>query len=249
MLITNIQRFSLNDGPGIRTTIFLKGCNLNCQWCANPENISFEKEKYIKNNIEGIYGKNVTLNELEKEILKDKIYYETGGGVTFSGGEPLLHINELEPLLKRLKKQKINMCIETALMVSQENIKVVLQYIDTFIIDIKILDTNNCKKIIGGDINLYMKNIQTIFEQTQQVIFRIPLIKPYTYNKQNLCKIYEFLDKYKPLKVEIFKTHNLAKSKYESLNKKMIKIEEEISKAEIKTNIAKFNINVEICTF
>ena len=92
--ITDIQHFSLHDGPGIRTTVFFKGCNLRCPWCANPECIS--------QKIQGEFGYDISLDELEKEILKDEPFYKTGGGVTFSGGEPLLQIKYIEPLLKSL---------------------------------------------------------------------------------------------------------------------------------------------------
>ena len=95
--ITDIQHFSLHDGPGIRTTVFLKGCSLKCPWCANPECISSE--------IQGEFGYDISLEELEKEILKDEPYYKTGGGVTFSGGEPLLQIKNYEELLKHSGKE------------------------------------------------------------------------------------------------------------------------------------------------
>lgn len=107
MLITNIQRFSLHDGPGIRTTIFLKGCSLRCPWCSNPENIKPYPEKYYKDGIEGIYGKNYTCDEVYNEIIKDRAFYDENGGVTFSGGEALLYVNELLPLLEKLKKERI----------------------------------------------------------------------------------------------------------------------------------------------
>lgn len=108
MLITNIQRFSLHDGPGIRTTIFLKGCSLRCPWCSNPENIKPYPEKYYKDGIEGIYGKNYTCDEVYNEIIKDRAFYDENGGVTFSGGEALLYVNELLPLLEKLKKERIS---------------------------------------------------------------------------------------------------------------------------------------------
>ena len=101
--VSNIQRFSLHDGPGIRTTVFLKGCNLRCPWCSNPENIDFEPTKYINENTkeQGIFGKDIEMSELFEEIMKDKQYYNMNdGGVTFSGGEPLLQIKVIEPLLK-----------------------------------------------------------------------------------------------------------------------------------------------------
>lgn len=250
MLITNIQRFSLHDGPGIRTTVFLKGCNLRCPWCANPENLSFEKERYNKDGLQGIYGYEISIEELEKEILKDALYYENGGGVTFSGGEALLHFKELEPLLKRLKNRKIHICIETALMVKKELVEIALKYVDLFIIDIKILDNTQCNNIIGGNIQTYKDNIDRVFESNKKVIFRIPLIKPYTYNEQNIERISEFLTKYNPEKVEIFKVHQLAENKYKSLNKKMLEIKEKITDQEIeelKNKLNKLHINTEIC--
>ena len=129
--ITNIQHFSLDDGPGIRTTIFLKGCNLNCPWCCNPENIRFEIEEYTHDDQNDSFGYDISLEELEKEILKDEVFYDKGnGGVTFSGGEPLLQIKELEPLLKSLKEKNINICFETSLSVATDLLEMAIYYID-----------------------------------------------------------------------------------------------------------------------
>ena len=128
--ITNIQRFCLSDGPGIRTTVFLKGCNLNCPWCANPENIEYEFNDYIKDNGEkGIFGYDIELENLFEEIMKDKEYYKmNNGGVTFSGGEPLLQIKRLEPILKKLKENKINICFETALNIPKDLLLIAIKY-------------------------------------------------------------------------------------------------------------------------
>ena len=134
VLVSNIQRLSLHDGPGIRTTVFFKGCSLHCPWCANPENININSENYFikekclttclktsicnhKGNVEclygavGIWGKHYSEEEILKEIKKDKGFYKKDGGVTFSGGEPLLQAKGLVPLLCRLKKEKINIHI------------------------------------------------------------------------------------------------------------------------------------------
>ena len=250
MLITNIQRFSLNDGPGIRTTVFVKGCNLKCMWCANPENLSFIQEEYIKDGVKGIYGYYITLEELEEEILKDRSFFETGGGVTFSGGEAVLKFKELEPLLKSLKDKDINICVETALMVPSELVQIAIEYVDEFIIDLKVLNSKKCKDIIGGNVELYLDNVKCVFEAKKDVVFRVPLIKPFTYNSQNLEEIYEFLKRFSPKKVEVFKVHRLAENKYRSLNKEMIEIKEDVTREEleeVRDRIIQSGIDAEIC--
>ena len=231
VIVTNIQRFCLHDGPGIRTTIFFKGCNLRCPWCSNPENIDFNIQEYIYNGKKGIFGKEYSLDELEKEILKDKRYYSTGGGVTFSGGEPLFKMKSIEPLLTKLKSMGINMCVETALTVSDENIDIAINYIDKFIVDIKILDETVQEKI-NGDRELFLKNVQKLFKNNKKVIFRIPLVPDYTYTKSNINEIINLLKQYKPEKVELFQIHNLSEEKYKSMNLK-IRNFEKIKKEEM----------------
>ena len=239
--VTNIQRFSLQDGPGIRTTVFLKGCSICCPWCANPEN--------IKHEIQNEFGYDLNLDELEKEILKDEKFYKLGGGVTFSGGEPLLQFDKLEPLLQKLKQQNINICIETALIIPTSLLEIALKYVDEFIVDIKILDEIEAKEVLNADINLYYKNIQKLFEQKHNLTFRIPVTKEYTLQEHNKTKILDLLEKYKPQQVEIFKLHRLAKSKYETLQKKMAEFQEVTDEEmedflkEIKNKI----INAKIC--
>jgi pyruvate formate lyase activating enzyme len=218
--ITNIQRFSLHDGPGIRTTVFLKGCSLHCPWCSNPENIIYNYQKYKKNGNEGIFGKDISCEDLMCEISKDKIFYDNGGGVTFSGGEMLLQQNELVPLFRELKKEKINIAAETSLFYS--DISVALKYIDLFLVDIKILNKNNCEVFEGGNIGEYMHNIETLFMNNKNIIFRVPVINGYTDSLENQNEVIKFLKKYAEtkniLKIELIKEHNLGISKYESLH-------------------------------
>lgn len=249
--VSNIQRFSLHDGPGIRTTVFLKGCNLRCPWCANPENMDFEPTPYINQNTKehGIFGQDIEALDIFEEIKKDKTYYQVNnGGVTFSGGEPLLQIKALEPLLQKLKQEKINMCIETALQVPTELVEIAAQYIDEFIIDIKILDSEECKQVLNGNIELYNKNLKILSDKNKINIFRIPLVNEYTLKESNIEKILELLTKCKSQKVEIFKIHNLAESKYKSIGKEMTKFSdiEDIEVKKVYDKIKKLNIDVEI---
>lgn len=223
--ITNIQHFSLDDGPGIRTTVFLKGCNLTCPWCCNPENISFEIENYSYNNQDEHFGYDISLDELEKEILKDEIYYENGkGGVTFSGGEPLLQIKELEPLLKSLYEKNINICFETSLSVPTDFLEIAIEYIDEIFIDIKILDKKDAKEILNLDVDLYFENLKLMNNSSidkDNITFRIPLNEEYTLKEDNVELILKLIEMY-PYNVEIFKTHNLAESKCKSLNQEFV---------------------------
>ena len=231
VIVSNIQRFCLNDGSGIRTTVFFKGCNLSCPWCANPENINFNIEKYIKDDKIGVYGYEIELEDLEEEILKDQVFYDNDGGVTFSGGEPILQIEKIEPLLKSLKEKNINICIETALTVQDKYIDIALKYINEFYIDIKILDDKNIDKI-KGNVELFKTNVKKVLDNNSNVIFRIPLVKEYTLTKENKKAIIDFLNEIKASNVEIFAIHRLAENKYKSLGKEM-PIFEEIKNEEL----------------
>lgn len=248
VIVTNIQRFCLHDGPGIRTTVFFKGCNLRCPWCSNPENINFEIEDYKEGLNNGKYGYEIELENLEKEILKDKFFYKDDGGVTFSGGEALLQFEKIEPLLASLKEKNINMCIETALSVPTKFVDIAIKYIDEFIIDVKILDEKNINKI-KGNVELFKNNIEKLYKKNNNIVFRIPLAKDYIVTDENVNLILEFLNKYKPKKVEIFKIHDLGEKKYKTLNREMIKLndieQEEIE--EIKSKIEQLDIKVEFC--
>ena len=177
--------------------------------------------------------------------------YGECGGVTFSGGEPILQSASLLELFKRLKEKEINIAIETSLYTNKKYLEEIIDYVDLFIVDIKILDAIESKKIINGDLNNYLSNIDYIFTKNKKVIFRIPLIKPYITNEKNLHSIYGLLKKYKPIKVEIFKGHNLAKEKYAKLNLNYNKVntigDDEIEN--IKNKIKDLDIDVEIISF
>lgn len=217
-IITNIQRFCLQDGPGIRTVVFFKGCNLNCPWCSNPENISFEIEKSIDNKI--IYGKEYSVEELYKEIVKDKIYYDKDGGVTFSGGEPLFHSFEIKELLKRLNKDNISVVVETTATTPVKYLKEIIDYVDYFLIDIKILYKEDSSKI-NINIDSFYNNIKILEENNKKIFYRIPLVRGYTYTKENIELIKKFLNDNNVKEVDVFNVHELGSSKYELLGRKI----------------------------
>ena len=232
VIVTNIQRFSLHDGPGIRTTVFLKGCSLRCPWCSNPENLISEPQQYVKNGMTGTYGKYYSCDELYNEVIKDQAFYgiyrrdsiigeyldNAPGGVTFSGGEALLQMDKLKSLLKRLTSEGIHTAVETCLYVPERLLNIAIQYINLFYVDVKILDFEKCESILKGNMNLYLKNLNTLFESGLPVVMRVPVIGEYTDDRKNRHKVLKLLAEYRPLTVELIKEHNLGTSKYESLN-------------------------------
>ncbi len=252
VLVSNIQRFSLQDGPGIRTTIFLMGCSLRCPWCNNPENLSMELQPFFDRNKcvylkEGrrdrcrynvecmipfkspvligecpfgafrFYGEYYSIDKLFNEIMKDSLFYADDGGITLSGGEAFLQAEQLLPLLRRLKKVKIAVCIETALFVEKELVAILAPYIDLLYIDIKSLEKNICKHILKGELSKFLDNVQYVFQYGIDVVFRIPLIGGVTNTEKNKKMILSFLKRYVPNHVELFRLHTLAESKYDSL--------------------------------
>ena len=275
ILLTNIQRFSLHDGPGIRTTVFLKGCSLRCPWCSNPENLLPTPQDYIKDGLSGTYGKYYEPDELIKECLKDLTFYEgkindpilwpitsadkiefLPGGVTFSGGEALLQVKALEPVCKALHEKNIHIAVETCLFVPALNLQMAMQIIDLFYIDMKILDSDRCKAIEKGNLELYLKNLDTVMQWKDEkgkhkpVVIRIPVIGSYTDSVENRRTVKGLLDQYKDriLKIELIKEHNLGESKYKSLNMQLNYHGVEDNLIEIyKDELSDLDIPTEVC--
>lgn len=247
ILLTNIQRFSLHDGPGIRTTIFLKGCSLRCPWCSNPENLLPQKQKYKKNGIIGTYGYWLSPDELVQECLKDRSFYngilddpslwgiteasmieQLPGGVTFSGGEPLLQIDALTPVIEHLHNEKVHIAIETSLFVKPEKLISALAMVDFYYVDIKILDEEKCRSVERGDLNLFYNNFDALMQwkdnnqNYRPVVVRIPVIGSYTDDRDQRSFVKRFIGKHKDriLKIELIQEHKLGEAKYRSLNLK-----------------------------
>lgn len=218
-LISNIQRFSLHDGPGIRTTIFFKGCNIHCPWCANPENICGKDDTYIEDGITKHWGKYYTEEELLDVILKDKCFYGDDGGVTFSGGEPLIFLSKAKLLCQRIKDEDINIALETSLFTNIFEFGDISSF-DQIYVDFKILIKKRCSEILGGCLDVFYNNLDLLTKNidVNKIVVRIPIVKGITNTPDNIEEIKKVLDLYHIKKVEIFNVHNLAISKYEKLN-------------------------------
>lgn len=248
--VTNIQRMCFDDGPGIRTTVFLKGCSLRCPWCSNPENLKFEKENYFipERGKKGVYGKDYEPEELLEELLKDRKYWGADGGVTFSGGEALLQAQELESLWRMLKAEGIHLAVETGLFVSDRQVELADRYIDYFYVDVKLLEAKLCREVLGGDVAGYLKNVERLAAAGADIHFRVPCSMEYVLGADNRELLFRFFKKYVVFPIEIFGIHNLGKAKYESLNKKIPEFRE-ISKADLeylKAELTQIGCNVEI---
>lgn len=257
-LISDIKRFAVHDGEGIRTTVFFKGCPLKCVWCHNPESISFKPQVAFYENkcigcgeckkerftVEGclgdarvLYGKEMTIEELLPLLLEDKDFYETsGGGVTLSGGECLCQADFCAELLKALKKEGINTAVDTCGFVSKEAIDKVLPYTDTFLYDIKAIDEDVHIKCTGQSNKIILENLKHIDSLGKKIEIRIPYVPEY--NSDQIEKIAWVLRILKNIKaVKVLPYHNYAGSKYSALNMentlpKILPTEEEIKNAE-----------------
>lgn len=160
-------------------------------------------------------------DELVEAICKDRGFWGGEGGVTFSGGEALMQTDALLPILKILRTLSVDVTIETALFVSEKNIELIESYIDRFIVDVKMLNPEECKRVLGGDIKLYQYNVKTLHEKGKISCFRVPCCYEYTFTEENRSMLIDFFDQYPDVPIQLFSIHGLGKEKYKSLGKEM----------------------------
>ena len=209
--IHSMESFGTVDGPGIRFVLFLQGCSLKCKYCHNRDTW----------DING--GEEKTLEEIIEKIKNYKNYITiSGGGVTVTGGEPLLQVKFLIELFKALKKEKIHTCIDTSGMVNiTEDIKELLKYTDLVLLDIKHIDDEKCKKLVGVSNKKELEFARYLSDNNIKIWIRQVLIPGYTDDEKDLLKLKEFLGTLKTLeKVQILKYHNLGKHKWEKMGLK-----------------------------
>lgn len=203
--VNSIESMGLVDGPGIRTVVFLEGCKLRCLYCHNPEMWVKGKENY-------------TPEELVKKILRNKPYYGKNGGVTFSGGEPLLQYEFLVETCKLLKKENINIALDTA-GVGLGNYKEILSLVDLVIFDVKYTDNLGYKKITGQNINESENFIKYLNESNKDVWIRQVAVPGLMDSEEYINSLVDYLKKIKNIKkIEFLPFHHLGFEKYEKLN-------------------------------
>lgn len=262
-VVFDIQRFSLHDGPGIRTTVFLKGCSLRCFWCQNPEGISskpeimfypdkcvgcgacadgcpegahvFENDKHLfirarctacRKCVETCYagalvvaGKMMSVEEVMDEVLRDKTFYETsGGGVTLSGGDPLMQPQFSRAILERCKSEGLHTAIETAANCRWEDLIQMLPVTDLVMMDIKHLNPDRHREVTGVSNSLILKNAERLAETDKPVIIRVPIIPGVNDNLEEISAIARFVQPFPNLcYLELLPFHRLGQSKYRAL--------------------------------
>lgn len=210
--ILRIEKTSIHDGDGLRTVVFLKGCPLRCSWCAAPESQSSE--------ISHGYGAFMTVDEVMKEISKDEIFYfHSGGGVTISGGEPLMQADFTAEILKQSKLRGINTAIETSMQANFDDIEKLFPYLDTIYADLKHIDNDLHKKFISAGNKLILDNIKAASQRfAGSLIIRVPLIPTFNMDDETAEGIAKFCKTLDNLsKVELLPYHRLGVETYRKL--------------------------------
>lgn len=261
--IFNIQRFSVNDGPGIRTTVFLKGCPLHCTWCHNPESISPEKELMLHEDrcircgdcvavceqhavlpddggfvtdrekciqcgrcldvcyaeARVLMGKEVTVDEVMTEIVKDTAFFDqSSGGVTFSGGEPLLQHQFLTLLLEACRRKSIHTAVDTSGYIPADILRDVSRYVDLFLYDVKTLDDAVHQKFTGVSNRRILENLRLLVDWGKNIIVRVPIIPGINDNLEELRRIGVFVGSLKNIQeIHLLPYHRSGTEKYRRL--------------------------------
>ena len=220
--IFDIQRYSIHDGPGIRTIVFLKGCVMRCRWCCNPESQSYEIETMMVDGVPKTIGRDVTVEEVMKTVRRDSHYYwRSGGGLTLSGGESLCQPEFAYALLSTAKAAGINTAMESMGCAKFEVIEKILPVLDTYLMDIKHTDPNKHKEFCGRDNILMLENARKIAESGMtKLVIRVPVIPTFNDSVEEIVSIAEFADKLKGVeKIHLLPYHRLGQDKYDGLNR------------------------------
>lgn len=234
--IFNIQRYSLNDGQGIRTVVFFKGCPHTCPWCANPESISPRIETVRRESkclhcspclrdadecpsgaFERI-GRDITLDELEREVMKDELFFRTsGGGVTLSGGEVLMQAAFATRFLQRLRRFGISCAIETAGDAPASRLLPLAKVCDEVLFDLKIMEPRQAHEVVKMNLPRVLDNLRLLVNAGITVIPRLPLIPGYTLNVENMQRALAVLLSSGINQVHLLPFHQYGEAKYRLL--------------------------------
>lgn len=239
--VFDIQRFCVHDGPGIRTTVFLKGCPLRCRWCHNPEGLRPEPQvqffarecigcnscgrEHTLNNVSKCpsgalkrAGEEYTPERLMEEVLKDRDFYGTEGGVTFSGGECLMQPKFVLEMLHRCREEKISTTIDTCGFLPWPSLERTLGLCDTYLYDIKCADSELHQRFTGQRNDIILENFRKLSTSGASIWVRIPVIPGFNDNDSEMQAISKIVNGMPGVrKVTLMPYHTLGRSKYETL--------------------------------
>lgn len=228
--IFDIKRYAVNDGPGIRTTVFFKGCSLRCRWCHNPESQSLKhetmtvKRKLGDNTFDDVQqvGYSIESGQLVEQIARDEVFFdESGGGVTFSGGEPLLQPDFLLECLHGCKQRSIQTCVDTAGAVDTPLMDEIIPFTDIFLFDVKTMNRDVFAEYVGTGFDIVAKNLAKVAEKARRVIIRIPVIPGVNNDERSIDQIVSVLHQYPRIReVSLLPFHRTGFDKYRRLGRK-----------------------------
>ena len=203
--INSFETMGLVDGPGVRFVVFMQGCPLRCAYCHNPEMWNAKEAKI-----------QMTPEELLKKVLRYKVYFKNDGGVTVSGGEPLMQAKFVEEFFKLCKQNNIHTCLDTSGF--GENYETLLDYCDLVILDVKELDANKYERLVGKKIEKFKKFLQICQEKGKKMWLRQVIVPNYNDTKESVLKLKEFAKNLTNIeKIELLPYHDMAKNKYKKL--------------------------------
>ncbi len=218
--IFDIQRFSVHDGPGIRTIVFLKGCFLRCRWCCNPEGQEFGIQQMTMNGKTKTVGQDITVEEVLDIVERDRIYYNrSGGGLTLSGGECLGQIDFTRDLLRGAKERGINTAIESTGFADWTKIEQLIPYLDVYLMDIKHMNSAKHKEFTSQPNEKILENAKKIAQNFNKLIIRTPIIPTFNDTKEEVRAIARYTKSIGVNEMHILPYHRLGRDKYYGLNR------------------------------
>ncbi len=219
--IFNIQRFSIHDGPGIRTIVFFKGCFMRCAWCCNPESQSYNIETLVENGKPKTVGRDVTVEEIMPELLADVHYYRrSGGGITLSGGEILGQPDFARDLLRACKENGLHTAVESTANAPFESIEKILPYLDLYLMDIKHMDSEKHKEFTAAPNERILENAKRIADSGVELIIRTPVVPSFNDTAEEIRAISKFAATLPGVKEHhLLPYHRLGSDKYAELGR------------------------------
>ena len=245
--IFDVQRYSIHDGPGIRTIVFLKGCVLRCQWCCNPESQEYKIQTMKVQGEDKVIGRDVTVREMIEEVEKDRVYYyRSGGGMTLSGGECLCQPEFAGALLRAAKERGISTAIESMACAKWETIETILPYLDTYLMDIKHTNPAKHKEFTGRSNELMMENARKVaLSGKTRLVIRVPVIPTFNDTVEEIQGIARFADTLPGVdKIHLLPYHRLGQDKYEGLGRPYLmgNVDEGITRTDIRDEFKTCNV-------